>query len=241
MDSNLSDMGIYAGLLALLCIFLVVMLSLKKQGAKTFQVGLTAGLVGIFVGVVGSYAGLRVMKYDLISSEIPMQENTGEAPGGGGDPSAEGGGGGGRGGFGGGGGGGGGGRGGFGGGGGGRGGGGRGGFQPSPTRELTSFVRKLDLLTGDLKITLSAEQGKAIKPLLDGIKEVAAVEDDIAADMLEELKGKLTEEQNAKLDSISMPRTRGGFSRGGGGEGGSNPFVEDETAKSAMDSLSGKL
>lgn len=230
MDSNLSDMGIYAGLLALLCIFLVVMLSLKKQGAKTFQVGLTAGLVGIFVGVVGSYAGLRVMKYDLISSEIPLQENTGEAPGGGGDPSAEGGGGGGRGGFGG------------GGGGGSRGGGGRGGFQPSPTRELTSFVRKLDLLTGDLKITLSDEQGKAIKPLLDGIKEVAAVEDDIAADMLEELKGKLTEEQNAKLDSISLPRTRGSFSRGGGGgEGGSNPFIEDENAKNAMDSLSGKL
>lgn len=225
MDSNLSDMGIYAGLLALFCIFLVVMLSLKKQGAKTFQIGLTAGLVGIFVGVVGSYAGLRVMKYDLISSEVPMQEQTGEPPGGGGG----GGGGAGRGGFGG------------GGGGGGRGGGGRGGFQPSPSRELTSFVRKLDLLTGDVKISLSDDQGKAVKALLEGIQEVQTVNDETAKQMLEALTDKLSDEQKAKLEAVSLPRTRGSFGRGGGGGGDSNPFVEDENAKKAWESLMGKL
>ena len=49
MDTHLSDMGIYAGLLALFCIFLVVMLTLKKQSAKALQIGLTAGLIGIFM------------------------------------------------------------------------------------------------------------------------------------------------------------------------------------------------
>ncbi len=220
MDSNLSDIGIYAGLLALFCIFLVVMLSLKKQGAKPFQIGLTAGLVGIFVGVVGSYAGMRVMKYDLISSEVPLQEQTGEAPGGGGG----GGGGAGRGGF-----------------GGGGGGGGRGGFQPSPSRELTSFVRKLDLLTGDVKISLSDDQGKAVKALLEGIQEVQAIDDDTAKQMLETLTDKLSDEQKAKLEAVSLPRTRGSFGRGGGGGGDSNPFVEDENAKKAWESLMGKL
>ena len=43
-ELNLSDMGIYAGVLALVCVFLVVMLSLKKQSAKSLQIGLTAGL-----------------------------------------------------------------------------------------------------------------------------------------------------------------------------------------------------
>ncbi len=233
---NLNDMGIYAGSLALVCVFLVVLLSQKKQSAKAFQIGLIAGLSGIFLGVVGAYAGLRVMKYNLIKADIPLSE------GGGGGGAGMGGGGAGMGGGGGGGmgGGGGGGRGGFGGGGGG---GGRGGFQPSPTRELTTFVRELDLLTGDVKVTLADDQAKAIKALLDGIKEVASIDDDTAKQMLEALQGKLNDDQKAKLEAVSLPRTRGSFGRGGGGggDGPSNPFVEDENASKALDSLVGKL
>ena len=230
-ELNLSDMGIYAGVLALVCVFLVVMLSLKKQSAKSLQIGLTAGLVGVFLGAIGSYASARALKYEVTKQADEMENEAG-------DDEMGGGGGGGRGGFGGGGGGG---RGGFGGGGGGR--GGRGGFQPSPTRELTTLVRELDLLTGDVKIELAYDQRKAVKALLDGIKSAEAIDDDTAQDMLDELNGKLTDEQKAKLEAVSLPRTRGSFGRGGGGGDGEagNPFTSDENASKAMESLAGRL
>ena len=222
MDTQFSDMGIYAGLLALFCIFLVVMLILKKQSAKALQIGLTAGLVGIFIGAAGLVAASKMRGYTI----TPPADANGSGPPGG------------DGGFGGGG----------GGGGGGaprgsRGGGGRGGFQPSPTRELTTLVRELDLLTGDVKITLSAAQAKSVKALLAGIKELPAIEDDAAKDMLDEIMDKLTDEQKAKLEAVSLPRTRGAGGRGGGGGGDepTNPFVADENAKKAWEGLHGRL
>lgn len=231
MDTQFSDMGIYAGLLALFCIFLVVMLILKKQSAKALQIGLTAGLVGIFIGAAGLVAASKMRGYTITP---PADANGSGPPGGGGG-----------GGFGGGGGGGGGAPGGGGGGapGGSRGGGGRGGFQPSPTRELTTLVRELDLLTGDVKITLSAAQAKSVKALLAGIKELPAIEDDAAKDMLDEIMDKLTDEQKAKLEAVSLPRTRGAGGRGGGGGGDepTNPFVADENAKKAWEGLHGRL
>lgn len=230
MDSQLSDMGIYVGLLAIFSIFLVVMLTLKKQSAKALQIGLTAGLIGIFVGVAGIAAGTKMLGYSLNAPEDP---NASGPPGGGGEMGGGGGGG-------------------FGGGGGGGapggsrgggGGGGRGGFQPSPTRDLTTLVRELDLLTGDVKITLSAEQAKSVKALLVGIKELPAVEDDAAKQILDEIMGKLTDEQKAKLEAISLPRTRGagGFGGGGGDSGPTNPFISDESAKKAWEDLHGRL
>ena len=210
MDTQFSDMGIYAGLLALFCIFLVVMLILKKQSAKALQIGLTAGLVGIFIGAAGLVAGSKMRGYTITP---PADANGSGPPGGGGG-------------------------GGFGGGGGG--GGGRGGFQPSPTRELTTLVRELDLLTGDVKITLSAAQAKSVKALLAGIKELPAIEDDAAKDMLDEIMDKLTDEQKAKLEAVSLPRTRGAGGRGGGDEP-TNPFVADENAKKAWEGLHGRL
>jgi len=222
MDTQFSDMGIYAGLLALFCIFLVVMLILKKQSAKALQIGLTAGLVGIFIGAAGLVAASKMRGYTI----TPPADANGSGPPGG------------DGGFGGGGGGGGGGA-----PGGSRGGGGgRGGFQPSPTRELTTLVRELDLLTGDVKITLSAAQAKSVKALLAGIKELPAIEDDAAKDMLDEIMDKLTDEQKAKLEAVSLPRTRGAGGRGGGGgDEPTNPFVADENAKKAWEGLHGRL
>lgn len=109
---------------------------------------------------------------------------------------------------------------------------------------MTTLVRELDLLTGDIKITLSAEQAKSVKALLAGIKELPAVEDDAAKQMLDEIMGKLTDEQKAKLEAISLPRTRGAGGGGGGGGGDSeptNPFVSDENAKKAWEGLHGRL
>ena len=229
-ELNLSDMGIYAGVIALVCVFLVVMLSLKKQSAKAMQIGLTAGLIGVFLGAIGSYASARALKYEVVKQAEGTEEDaTDEELGGGGGGGGFGGGGGG-------------GRGGFGGGGGGR--GGRGGFQPSPTRELTTLVRELDLLTGDVKIELADDQRKAVKALLEGIKGAETIDDETAQDMLDELNGKLTDEQKAKLEAVSLPRTRGSFGRGGGGGGDSeptNPFSSDENASKAIESLGGRL
>ena len=107
---------------------------------------------------------------------------------------------------------------------------------------MTTLVRELDLLTGDVKIELSGEQGKAMKALLEGTKSAEAIDDDTAQDILDELNGKLTDEQKAKLEAVSLPRTRGSFGRGGGGDGEpTNPFTSDENASKAMEGLTGRL
>ena len=85
---------------------------------------------------------------------------------------------------------------GIGGGGGGTGGGGGGmggGRGPNPKRDLTTLVRKLNLLTDDIAIKLSADQSTALVKGLTGVDEADTFTDDAAKAMHDELLAVLTE------------------------------------------------
>ena len=75
--------------------------------------------------------------------------------------------------------------------------------------------------------------------LLMGIQEKEAIGDSEAEDMMKEINSKLSEADQAKLETFSLPRTRG--RRGGGGEEGpTNPFA-DETNGTAIKALIERL
>ena len=113
-------------------------------------------------------------------------------------------------------------------------GGGRG---PSPKRQLTTLVRKLELLTGDISLVLTDEQRKEIAQRLSGLSELTALTDEEAEKLQGELLGLLDDNQKAKQEAIGLPFRRGGGGPGGGGPGGpqaapdANPFADEENAK----------
>ena len=119
-------------------------------------------------------------------------------------------------------------------------GGGRG---PSPKRQLTTLVRKLELLTGDIALVLTDDQRKEITQRLSGLSELTALTDEEAEKLQGELLGLLDDNQKAKQEAIGLPFRRGGGGPGGasgfggGGGGGpqaapdANPFADEENAK----------
>lgn len=124
---------------------------------------------------------------------------------------------------------------------------------PQPKRELTMLVRKLDLLTGDIGITLTADQQQALGEALAGVEEAEAMSDDDAKARQELILAVLDDEQEGRLNAIGLPRPTGGMGGGGmgspgggmGGMGGSgqapeNPF-QQETEGKALTSLRQKL
>ena len=100
------------------------------------------------------------------------------------------------------------------------GGGGGGGRSSSDKRQLTSLVRKLALLTGDVEIRFSEDQTQSLADLLAGISDQETMSDDQAKEQYEALTEVLTEGQLAKQELISLPFRRRGRSGGGGGGGG---------------------
>ncbi len=136
-------------------------------------------------------------------------------------------------------------------GGGGPGGGPGGGRAPSPKRQLSTLVRKLELLTGDIAIRLAPPQAEAIGKTLAAVKAKDKMTDDEAKAAYEELLAALDEHQKSQQDAISLPFRRGGPGAGGPGGGGpgaggpmvgpppapdANPFADEEAAK-ALNSL----
>ena len=125
---------------------------------------------------------------------------------------------------------------------------GGGGGQPQPKRQLTTLVRKLELLTGDVAITLSPEQTTAIQTALNELIAIEKLTDDEAKDKHEKLLALLDEKQQAKQEAIGLPFRRGGGGGGmGGGMGGgappdpdANPFADEANAK-ALKSLHERL
>lgn len=227
MTDIYSNSGMYAASMGLFCIFLLVYLVARKQSERPLKIWLLSGMVGMAVGATALYAGGIIKGYEWVKQGEPGEEEfTADYDQGGGD---------GRGGAG-----------GPGGGGpggpGGGGGGGRGGFGgPSGIRDLTTAVRKLDLLTGDIAIKLTEEQSGKLKPLLTGIAEEAAIDDTKAEEMLAAITEIFTEEQTALLEKVSLPRRRGSWGGGGGAsDGPTNPFAEGENGD-ALTSLQGKL
>ena len=123
---------------------------------------------------------------------------------------------------------------------------GGGGGQPQPKRQLTTLVRKLELLTGDVAITLTPEQTKAVQEALDELSAIEKLTDDEAKEKHEKLLALLNEQQQAKQEAIGLPFRRGGGGMGGMMGGGAppdpeaNPFADEANAK-ALKSLRDRL
>ena len=115
---------------------------------------------------------------------------------------------------------------------------------PSPKRQLTTLVRKLDLLSGEIAVNLTPDQAAAVVALvadLDGLKKLS---DDDAKAKYEEILAVLTDDQRTKEDAVELPTRRptGGGAPGGGPppDPNANPFHEEENA-TALKSLRGRI
>lgn len=203
-------LGTYAACVGLFCVFLLIFLVAKQKSPKAFNVWLVSGVTGVLLGATGFMAGALLLGYQW--SQAPSDEAQpalveSNAPGTGGSKSG-----------------------GPGGGRGSKGPGGGGGFQPSPTRELTSLLRKLDLLTSDIAIKLSPEQKAKLKPMLIAIQAKEQISDENAPDLQKEIKAVLSEAQQATLEKVGLPRTPGGPRGGGPPSTAGNPFKEGPNA-----------
>ncbi len=220
----------YLLVVALLTLLVAVLIWQTHRSQRTIPVWLAAGAVGILLGSIGSFALAHLWGYELAkavalppgiaggeggaASGDPMGGMGGGMPGmGGGMP-------------------------GMGGGMPGMGGGMFGGpRQPRPKRELTTLVRKLELATGDIGITLSAEQAVALSNSLKGVDEPETMSDDDAKAKHAEIFALLSEDQKGRLEAIGLPRTRRGGGPGGPGQDeNANPFKQEANA-TALTSL----
>lgn len=127
-------------------------------------------------------------------------------------------------------------------------GGGGGGQGPRPKQQLTTLIRKLELLTGDIAVTLTDEQRQALAKQLDEFAELKTLTDDDAEKKYNDLLALFDDAQKAKQEAIGLPFRRGGGGGGGGGFGGggaqpapdANPF-ESEANANALKSLRERL
>ncbi len=90
--------------------------------------------------------------------------------------------------------------------------GGMGGFAGGSraARELTTLVWKLDMLTKGLSIELSKEQAAKLAEQLAALDKDEQITGKQASDALQAVQAVLTDEQKAVLDSIARPRRRRG-------------------------------
>ncbi len=213
-------MSSYVLTLGLATVFVLVWISRQQKTKQDAQIWLMSGVVGVLLGAAGAAASVQLLGFQV--TEIPKKEPAGEASTS--TPPAMGGGGGMMGGAGG----------PPGGGMMGMGGGGGGGFGgPRPKQQLTNLVRKLELLTGDVALTLTAEQQPEVAKRLDALAELKTLTDNEAEAKYNDLLSLLDDAQKAKQDAIGLPFRRGG----GGGFGGgtqpppdANPFESEQNA-----------
>jgi len=115
---------------------------------------------------------------------------------------------------------------------------------PRPKRDLTTLVQKLDLLTGDIGITLTAEQAAAINDCLMDVEKSAKMSYYDAKAKHDRLMAVLNENQKARLEAIGIPQPAGsggpGMMGGGAAPGDQNPFQQDAEGK-AVKSLRERL
>ncbi|MFM7071016.1 MAG: hypothetical protein ACKO38_04375, partial [Planctomycetota bacterium] len=121
--------------------------------------------------------------------------------------------------------------------------GGMGGRTPTPKRQLSTLVRKLELLTGDIAIRLAPTQAETLGKTLAAVQAKEKMTDDEAKAAYDELLAVLDERQQTQQDSISLPFRRGAGGPGAGAPGGAgpmggpppapdaNPFADEEAGK----------
>jgi hypothetical protein len=240
---SLDAVGVYVLTLTLAALLVLVLLLRTKVQAGGVPLWLAAGILGALLGGALSVAAANIMGFTVVrpvdnedpsaaASPPPSGPVSSGPPGGmmgggamGGGPGMMGGG--------------------PGGGMGMMGGGGGGGGGPSPKRQLTSLVRKLELLTGDIAITLSPEQAHQVVAIVGDLQSRPTLTDEEAQPIYDELLAVLNEEQISKQEAIGLPFRRGGGGGGGGSPGGpsppdANPFAEGEAAE-AVASLATRI
>ena len=216
--------GAYVLVVGLASVFVLILLLQKQRGGKEVSLWLFSGLVGALLGAAGAmavatYRGFSLQRtaiqFDLASGDLAETEDPGMMGGMGGEPGGPGGPG---------------------------GGGGFGGQRTiPPKRQLTTLVRKLELLTGDIALTLSEDQAATICEMLAVAEAAETMTDEEAQEKYDALLGVLNEDQAAKQEKIRLARSTGGG--GGGGSGGmggaeeedenANPFKEAPNAEAA--------
>lgn len=118
---------------------------------------------------------------------------------------------------------------------------------PRPKRDLTTLVQKIDLLTGDVGLTLSEEQAGSLLGRLADLAAAETMSDDDAQAQHDAIFATFDDDQKSRLDAISLPRRRPGGFGGPGGPGGgmggmggpgggeqaedANPFQEESNAQ----------
>jgi hypothetical protein len=196
---------------ALATLLVAILVWQPHRSGRTIIVWLASGVVGVLLGLAGSYAAMQLADFEL-TKRVPRVSG-GSMGGPGGGPGMGGKMGGGMGGM------------------KGMGGMGMGGMKgmggmggpaaPRPKRELTTLVQKLDLLTGDIAITLTPEQAASLRDCLKDVEKPAKMTDDEAEAKHDRLLAMLTESQKVRLEAIGLPRpARGGPGMGGPGMGG---------------------
>ncbi len=219
---NPDGISIYILTIALLAMLTGVVINHRQKNDKTVSLWLASSFLGLLLGAAGALSACYLLGYEVVeklelptivrlSDEDPDQagaENGGiDGPG----PGE-----------------------------GGRGGGGRGsrggsGRQLPARLQLAMLVRKLELLTGDIAITLTVDQSRDMHALLKEIESAESLSDEQAQAGHDALLGLLDDSQQAKASAVSLPFRRGGGGRGSAGsEGGSEstPFREGSGADS---------
>jgi hypothetical protein len=226
---NYNTMGACVLVLTLATILVVIPLTLRaRRSEKGTGIWFLSGLTGVLLGAGGAVAAVQLMGYELtesystsdtdydFSDEATEDSEYAGGMGGSGMGGSEMG--------------------------GSEMGGGR--WAPSPKRELTTLVRKIDLLTGDIALNLSDDQTTALAEILVRLDTQETMADDDAKAAQGEILAVLDDTQKAKQEAVGLPRSgRGRGGRGGGGgedEEDANPFNQEENA-TALQSLLGRL
>ncbi len=226
---GLDTIGLGIVLVILATLLFAVLLLQRQRTQKTIVAWLAAGVIGILLGSGGTLGALRLMGAQQLTPGQAVDAPLGDAAATAGMP-ARGGSAGGMGS----------GMGGMGGGPGGMGGGMGGMGGPNPKRDLTTLVRKIDLLTGEIGIKLSDEQGASLAAALADVEKAEDMTDDNAQAKHDAILALLDDSQKPQLDAIGLPRPQRGS--GGGGPAGArkeapaNPF-QDETNAKALENL----
>ena len=169
--SDIDGLSSYVLTLGLLTVFVLIWVARQHKTKPDALIWLTSGVVGVLLGAAGALAAASALGYQVKKPEpkavaennpttAPMMGGMGGGAPGPGGPGGGGGGGGGLMGMG---------------GGGGMGGGMMGGMggSPRPKQQLTTLVRKLELLTGDIALTLTDEQRQNIAKQLNDLRGCA--------------------------------------------------------------------
>jgi len=217
--------GTYILVVTLASLFLIVLLWQRQRSGKQIALWLSSGLAGVLLGAGGAAAVVQYLGYELMEVRQRPDALNGDEEDDEGEAEGR------R--------------------GGGRRFGGGGPRAPSPKRQLTTLVRKLEILTGDIALNLSDEQAAAVCKVLADLDSTDLMTDEEAQGNYDELVGILNDDQKAKQEMIGLPRPPGGFGGGRRGQGGpdedeeedSNPFREKPNAqalKTVLQRLGGK-